>query len=108
MVERRPDARSIELGFHREVMSLPLLREHVSDTYVFWNRQCRRRHERLLAAIDRASRGELSFGLQYSGMLLGMLVFQPQRAVMFGHAAPPDREKLEQRAQIVGALFLRG
>jgi hypothetical protein len=41
-------------------------------------------------------------------MLLGMLVFQPQRAVMFGHAAPPDREKLEQRAQIVGALFLRG
>jgi hypothetical protein len=35
MVERRPDARSIELGFHREVMSLPLLREHVSDTYVF-------------------------------------------------------------------------
>jgi len=43
-----------------------------------------------------------------AGMLLGMLVFQPQRAVMFGHAPVPSREELERRAQAVAALFLRG
>jgi AcrR family transcriptional regulator len=43
-----------------------------------------------------------------AGMLLGMLVFQPQRAVMFGHAPTPSREELERRAQAVAALFLRG
>jgi AcrR family transcriptional regulator len=43
-----------------------------------------------------------------AGMLLGMLVFQPQRAVLFGHAPPPTRQELEKRAQIVAALFLRG
>jgi AcrR family transcriptional regulator len=43
-----------------------------------------------------------------AGMLLGMLVFQPQRAVLFGHAPPPDRAVLEQRAETVAELFLRG
>ena len=43
-----------------------------------------------------------------AGMLIGMLVFQPQRAVMFGHAPAPGREELERRAQTVAALFLRG
>ena len=43
-----------------------------------------------------------------AGMLLGMLVFQPQRAVLFGHAPPPTREELEKRAETVAALFLRG
>jgi AcrR family transcriptional regulator len=43
-----------------------------------------------------------------AGMLLGMLVFQPQRAVIFGHAAPPTREELEHRVQAVAALFLHG
>jgi AcrR family transcriptional regulator len=43
-----------------------------------------------------------------AGMLLGMLVFQPQRAVLFGHAPPPDREQLERRAEAVAELFLRG
>ena len=43
-----------------------------------------------------------------AGMLLGMLVFQPQRAVLFGHAPPPDAEELERRAETVAALFLRG
>jgi hypothetical protein len=41
-------------------------------------------------------------------MLLGMLVFQPQRAVLFAHAPPPDREQLERRADAVAELFLRG
>jgi AcrR family transcriptional regulator len=43
-----------------------------------------------------------------AGMLLGMLVFQPQRAVMFGHAPTLNRDELERRAQAVAALFLRG
>ena len=43
-----------------------------------------------------------------AGMLLGMLIFQPQRAVMFGHAPTPTREELERRAQAVTELFLRG
>lgn len=43
-----------------------------------------------------------------AGMLLGMLAFQPQRAVMFGHAAPPSRQELERRARISAELFLKG
>jgi AcrR family transcriptional regulator len=43
-----------------------------------------------------------------AGILLGMLVFQPQRAVLFGHAPPPDRAELERRAETVAELFLRG
>jgi len=41
-------------------------------------------------------------------MLLGMLAFQPQRAVMFGHAPAPSRKELERRAQAVVKLFLQG
>lgn len=43
-----------------------------------------------------------------AGMLLGMLVFQPQRDVMFGHKPPPTRSELELRAKTCSALFLRG
>ena len=43
-----------------------------------------------------------------AGMLLGMLAFQRQRAVLFGHAAPPDRPELERRAQVVARVFLQG
>jgi AcrR family transcriptional regulator len=43
-----------------------------------------------------------------AGMLLGMLVFQPQRAVMFGHTPPPSREEIERRARDCTTLFLQG
>jgi AcrR family transcriptional regulator len=43
-----------------------------------------------------------------AGILLGMLVFQPQRDVMFGHKPPPTRSALEARARTCSALFLRG
>ena len=43
-----------------------------------------------------------------AGMLLGMLAFQPQRAVLFGHAPPPTRAELEQRAESCAKLFLQG
>jgi AcrR family transcriptional regulator len=43
-----------------------------------------------------------------AGMLLGMLVFQPQRDVMFGHKPLPTRSELELRARTCSALFLQG
>jgi hypothetical protein len=71
-----------------------------------------RRTERLLANWLQAQheRGliKIDDGETAAGILLGMLIFQPQRAVMFGHAPVPTREELERRAQIVAELFLRG
>ena len=43
-----------------------------------------------------------------AGMLLGMLSFQPQRAMLFGHAPAPSHEELAQRAQAAASLFLKG
>lgn len=43
-----------------------------------------------------------------AGMLLGMLVFQPQRDVMFGRKPPPPRSEIEARAEACAALFLSG
>jgi AcrR family transcriptional regulator len=71
-----------------------------------------RRTERTLAAWLQAQKecGLISIddAETTAGMLLGMLAFQPQRAVMFGHAPTPSREALERRAQAVSELFLRG
>lgn len=43
-----------------------------------------------------------------AGMLLGMIIFEPQRAVMFGRRPPPDRAELERRAEACTTMFLRG
>jgi AcrR family transcriptional regulator len=43
-----------------------------------------------------------------AGMLLGMLVFQPQRDVMYGHKPLLSLEALEARAKACAALFLNG
>ena len=43
-----------------------------------------------------------------AGMLLGMLVFQPQRDAMYGHKPPPTHDALEARAKACAALFLNG
>jgi AcrR family transcriptional regulator len=51
---------------------------------------------------------EIGDAAEAAGMLLGMLAFQPQRAVMFGHAPAPDRKELERRAQASAKLFLNG
>jgi AcrR family transcriptional regulator len=60
----------------------------------------RRQQERGLLSLDDADAA--------AGMLLGMLAFEPQRAVMFGHKTPPERGELELRAQACAAMFLRG
>ena len=43
-----------------------------------------------------------------AGMLLGMLVFQPQRDVMYGHRPPLSRAQVEARAKACATLFLSG
>jgi len=60
----------------------------------------RRQQKRGLIALDDAQAA--------SGMLLGMLAFQPQRAVMFGHKQPPGRAEIELRAKACAALFMQG
>jgi AcrR family transcriptional regulator len=71
-----------------------------------------RRTEDALAGWLRAqqARGtiKLDDAQSAAGMLLGMLAFQPQRAVMFGHKPPPGRQEIEHRARICAAMFLRG
>ena len=71
-----------------------------------------RRTEDALAGWLRAQQARGSIKLDdaqsAAGMLLGMLAFQTQRAVMFGHKPPPSRQEIEHRARCCAALFLRG
>jgi len=67
------------------------------DTLASW---LRTQHRRGLLMVDDADAA--------AGMLLGMLAFQPQRAVMYGHAPAPTREQLEQRVAACAKLFLEG
>jgi uncharacterized protein YehS (DUF1456 family) len=67
------------------------------DTLANWLRAEHRRGTIKLDDADAAA-----------GMLLGMLAFQPHRAVMFGHRPPPTREEREQRAKNCARLFLQG
>jgi len=81
----------------------------ISDT--FYNKAIKRTESTLanwLKAQD--DRGLISIDnpTEAAGMLLGMLAFQPQRAVMFGHAPAPSHKELERRAQAVAKLFLQG
>jgi AcrR family transcriptional regulator len=43
-----------------------------------------------------------------AGMLLGMMVFEPQRAVLYGHQPLPDHAAISERAGACAGLFLRG
>ena len=77
----------------------------------FYHKAIRRTEQTLATWLQAQSdRGLIRIGDAEvtAGMLLGMLVFQPQRAVLFGHAPPPDRAELERRAEAVAELFLRG
>jgi AcrR family transcriptional regulator len=71
-----------------------------------------RRTEDTLAGWLRAqqARGliQIEDPVNAAGMLLGMLVFQPQRAVMFGHTPPPSQEEIARRARRCATLFLEG
>jgi AcrR family transcriptional regulator len=43
-----------------------------------------------------------------AGMLRGMMVMEPQRAVMLGQCSVPDAGEIAMRAKICAALFLKG
>ncbi len=43
-----------------------------------------------------------------AGMLRGMMIMEPQRAVMLGQRAAPDAEEIAARAKTCAALFLKG
>ena len=79
-----------ETFFHKAIMP-------TQNTLASW---LRTQQKRGLLVIDDADAA--------AGMLLGMLVFQPQRAVMYGHAPTPTRAELEQRVEACAKLFLQG
>jgi AcrR family transcriptional regulator len=81
----------------------------ISDT--FYNKAIKRSESTLANWLKvQAERGLIAIDnpTEAAGMLLGMLAFQPQRAVMFAHAPAPGRKELERRAEVVAKLFLRG
>jgi len=81
----------------------------ITDT--FYNKAIKRSESTLANWLKaQAERGLIAIDnpTEAAGMLLGMLAFQPQRAVLFAHAPPPSREALERRAQAVAKLFLQG
>lgn len=79
-----------ETVFHKAIMP-------TQNTLASW---LRTQHKRGLLVVDDADAA--------AGMLLGMLVFQPQRAVMYGRAPAPSREELERRVAACAKLFLQG
>jgi AcrR family transcriptional regulator len=105
-----------ELVLNSDVISLQRMILSDSEKFpeiaeVFYHKAIRRTEQTLANWLRAQSeRGLLRIedAETSAGILLGMLVFQPQRAVLFGHAPPPTREQLEQRAQNVAAVFLRG
>jgi AcrR family transcriptional regulator len=77
----------------------------------FYHKAIRRTEDALAEWLRRQQkRGTLALDDAQSaaGMLLGMLAFQPQRAVMFGHKAPPTRDEIEQRAKACAEVFVQG
>jgi len=67
------------------------------DTLANWLREEQKRGAIELDDADAAA-----------GMLLGMLAFQPHRAVMFGHRPAPGPKERKQRAKSCASLFLQG
>ena len=105
-----------ELILDSEVIGLLQMVIGESDKFpeiaeTFFNKAIKRTENTLANWLkSQAGRGliEIDNAPEAAGMLLGMLAFQPQRAVMFGHAPAPDRSELERRAGVVAALFLKG
>jgi len=86
--EKFPDV--AETFYHKAIA-------RTQETLASWLRM---QHKRGLLLLDDADTA--------AGMLLGMLAFQPQRAVMYGHAPAPTRAELEQRARACAKLFVEG
>ena len=81
----------------------------IADT--FYNKAIKRTESTLANWLKAQAESDLiaiDNPTEAAGMLLGMLAFQPQRAVMLGHAPPPTPEALARRAGVVAKLFLQG
>jgi len=105
-----------ELILDGEVIALQRMILGESDKFpevaeTFYHKAIQRTEETLAGWLRaQAARGliEIDDATVAAGMLLGMLVFQPMRAVMFGHKEPPSRQEIERRAKECAALFLQG
>jgi AcrR family transcriptional regulator len=105
-----------ELMLDGEVIALQRLILADNDKFpeiaeTFFNRAITRTQATLanwLQAQQRRGTIALDDADMAAGMLLGMLAFQPQRSVMFGHRPAPTREEREERARICARLFLQG
>ena len=71
--------------------------------------------QRTVAALAEWLRARQQLGLitlddvdEAAGMLLGMMVFEPQRAALYGHQPLPDRTAISERASACTRLFLQG
>lgn len=71
--------------------------QRTSDAMEAW---LRRRHERGLIILDDPAAA--------TGMLRGMMIQEPQRAVMMGQRAAPGAAEIAQRARYCARLFLEG
>ena len=105
-----------ELILDREVIALLRMMLSENEQFpeiaeTFYQKAIRRTESTLANWLKaQAERGliEIDNPTEAAGMLLGMLAFQPQRAVMFGHAPAPGRKELERRTRVAAHLFLRG
>src|SRR3981189_1710794 len=105
-----------ELILDGEVIALQRMILGESDKFpeaasTYYHKAIRRTEDTLAGWLKaQAARGLLEIGdaTAAAGMLIGMLVFQPMRAVMFGQQPPPRREDIEHRARECAVLFLKG
>jgi AcrR family transcriptional regulator len=105
-----------ELILDGEVIALQRVIAGESDKFpeaaeTFYHKAIRRTEETLAGWLKaQAARGLIEIGdaTATAGMLIGMLVFQPMRAVMFDHQSPPGGEEIERRAKACALLFLQG
>jgi AcrR family transcriptional regulator len=105
-----------ELILDGEVIALQRMILGESDKFpeaasTYYHKAIRRTEDTLAGWLKaQAARGLLEIGdaRAAAGMLIGMLVFQPMRAVMFGQQPPPSREDIERRARECAVLFLKG
>ena len=105
-----------ELILDAEVISLQRIILAESDKFpdiaeMFYEQAMRRTLGALAAWLgvqQRRGRIAVDDAQAAAGMLLGMLVFQPQRDVMYGHRSAPTREEIEARVKACAALFLAG
>jgi AcrR family transcriptional regulator len=105
-----------ELVLDSEVIALQRMVLSEGDAFpqiaeTFYNKAMRRTVGTLAAWLERQQARRaitIDDSEEAAGILLGMLVFEPQRAVWFGHRAAPTRSAIMQRARACAKLFLSG